>query len=123
MFESYKVVFAKNRVMMELIGTGLITKTAGDLMRDIAGNMTNKEYARSTLKLGVVKCKYTAVAAVFARLAVLYSKDPCNGLTDYEWKMACEHALVLAGAKGREAQAVMDELLQMNQRIDNQPLF
>ncbi len=123
MFDSYKVVFAKNRVMIELIGMGLLTKTAGNLMRDIAGNPANKDYARSALKLGVVKCKYTAAAAIFARLAVLYSKDPWNGLTDREWKIACVHALVLAGAKGNEAQVVMDELLQMNQRIESQPLL
>ena len=92
-------------------------------MRDIAGNAANKGYARSVLKLGFVKCKYTAAAAVFARLAVLYSKDPRNGLTDREWKIACKHALVVAGAKNGEAQVIMDELLQMNERIENQPLF
>lgn len=122
MFESYKVIFAKNRVMIELDSNGSITKTAGKLMRDIAGNSANKEYARTALKLGVVKCSYTAAAAVFARLAGLYSKDPCNSLTDYEWKIACEHALGLAGAKDSEAQVVMDELIKMSQRIENQPL-
>lgn len=118
MFDTYKVIFAKNRVVIELVGMGLITKAMGNLMQDIAGNDANKNYARSALKLGAAKCKFSAAAAVFARLAVLYSREPCNGLTDHEWKMACEHALVLAGAKGNEAQVAMAYLLEMNQRVD-----
>lgn len=66
MFNGYKAAFAKNRVIMELVHQGLIDKRQEPLMKDIAGNTANIQYAVSLLRQRVAKCKYSAAAGAFA---------------------------------------------------------
>ena len=123
MFEAFKVVQAKNRVIIDLVGNGFLDKRSGDLMREIAGNDANRQYATVALKQRLVKCKYTAAAAVFARLAVYYAKEPSGELTDGQWRLACARALGLAGASPEQTEVAMRELISMNERVENQPLL
>lgn len=88
MFEGIRATFAKNRVLMELAHEGLIDKRLEPLMRSIAGNDANLSYAVELLRQNAVKCKYTAAAAVFARLSVLYERNPINGISAYDWEWA-----------------------------------
>lgn len=123
MFNGFKFTFAKNRVIMEIVHYGLVYKHLEPLMRDIAGNAANRGYAVSLLGQGAAKCKYSAAAAVFARLSALYEENPCNGLTAYDWELACHRALVLAGSERTEAQPIVDDLIQMNRLVNSEPLF
>lgn len=123
MFEGFKVLLARNQVIIGLLRDSVLEKSKGDLMCEIAGNSANVQYGAGLLQKDLVKCKYTAAAAVFARLAVLYAKNPCNGLTDQDWKFACARALILAGATTEEAVIVMQEFLDMNERVEGEALF
>ena len=123
MFDGYKATFAKNRVIMELAHQGLIDKRQEPLMKDIAGNMANLQYAVSLLRQRIATCKYSAAAGVFARLSAMYEAKPCNGLTAYDWELACHRAIVLAGAARTEAQPVVDDLIQMNRQVNAEDLF
>ncbi|WP_223825123.1 hypothetical protein, partial [Pseudomonas profundi] len=77
-------------------------------------------YATYALKNRLVKCKYMAAAAIFARVAVYSAEDPSNGIS-YHWTTACERAIILSGANDEEASVVMQSLLEMNEQV--QPLF
>lgn len=120
MLDGFKFTFAKNRVITELVHQGLVYKQLESVMKDIAGNTANRGFARSLMSQGATKCKYSAAAAVFARLSALYEKNPCNGLTAYDWELACHRALVLAGADRTEAQPMVDGLIQMNRQVNSE---
>ena len=122
-FNSYKFVFAKNRVIMEIVHRGSVEKHLEKSMIDIAGNAVNRAYALSLLRLGGAKSKYSAVAAVFARLSALYEQSPRNGLTADDWRVACQHALVRAGADLTEADVMVDHLIDMNRQIHSADLL
>lgn len=123
MFEITRFTIAKNRVSIELAHEGLIGKEAGSMMSMIAGNRMNMEYAKALLKSGTAKCKYSAAAAVFARIAEAYERNPTNGLTAREWKLACQRAMVRAGANESEVETIVDELIAMNRKVASEPIF
>lgn len=63
------------------------------LLDQIAKNQVNTEYAVMSMRYKFVPDKYSAVAAVFARLAVLYHENPINGLNGDIFETLCELAL------------------------------
>jgi hypothetical protein len=119
MFSAFKYRTAKNFVLMKLSQDGHLAGQTTDLMREIAGNPANLQYGLSMLKSGIAKDKYSAAAAVFARLACLYESSPRNGLTDLEWRIALREAMRLAGASELEIPIVEESLIEMNKGTDN----
>ena len=121
MFEGSRVAYATNCVIGYLVQSGAVDETSGVLMRAISRNRANRHYATAALKLGLVKCKFTAAATTFARLAVYFVDEPIEGITDQHWKLACTQALNLAGASSAEAEISFRDLINMNERVASQP--
>jgi len=120
MFERSKVILAKNSILMELVAHRRLSKEASSLMGKIAGSPENIQYGVDILCNKIAKCKYSAAVGIFARIAVYYEQHPINGLTSYEWKEACLHGMVLAGANHEEAEDAVMGLLDMNREILSQ---
>ena len=123
MLIALRIDTATNRVIMKLSLSEIIDSERARMMRNIAGNAFNRQYAESLLNQKAANCKYSAVAAMFARLASLYETNPCNGLTKEEWTQACHHALELAGADSHQAAGATEELLEMNRGVNQKDLF
>jgi len=117
MFEVFKITQAKNSILMELVLHKKLTKEAGDLMREIAGNPENIQYGVTALSTKMANCKYSAAAAMFAKIAAYFELHPINVLTSNEWHAACFHGMVLAGASDEEAESTVMELIEMNRKI------
>jgi len=123
MLRKFRVVYAKNKSVVDLVDKGLLDKNVADLMREIAGSSYNIGYGTMALKHQFVKCNYTAAATIFARLAVYFTRNPENGLTDREWRLACNNSLIFAGASPDEVPVVMQGLIEMHEKIDAKPLL
>jgi len=92
-------------------------------MRDIAGNPVNYQYGKGILEKKIASCKFSAIAAVFARIAVYYDTNPTKELTSGEWKLAAGYAMRLAGAEPEEAEIAVDGLMNMNREVISQDIF
>ena len=121
MFETFKVTQAQNSIIMELVLYERFSKKVGILMRNIAGKPENIQYGVTALSTKMASCKYSAAAAMFARIAAHYERHPIDGLTSHEWQAACFHGMALAGANDDDdGESAAMELLEMHRNILSQ---
>ena len=117
MFYKLRIRFSKNLIIMHLKSIDFIDKDQEEWMRVISGNNFNISYAADLLKHKAAKCKYTAVAAMFARIAEAYDRKPKYGLTALEWKEASKEALTRSGCTFHETDKLYNQLFKMNRDI------
>lgn len=118
-FSNYKFVFAKNRVVHDLFALGRISKNEMKLMKCIAGNPANRSYGVTAIKLKFVTEKYTAVAAIFARIAAVAAIDqkliPAD--TAENCVLACMRALQLSGVNEKLIDVKMQQIIYEHGRV------
>lgn len=119
MFENSKVIWAINFVTTDLETKGIVSKEQRILMMRIAKNDANLDYGVNALRSKVARDKYSAAAAIFARLSVRYYEEPLgDGITWKDWEFACQNALLASGASPSEAEENSKILIEMNKRIE-----
>ena len=124
MFEGFKYRLGKNHVLFSLERDGKITKSQRKLMMDISYNVMNRTYGIGLLKSGAAMDKFSAAAAVFARLSVTAQNSPQGPEIDaVMWETAAYEAMIQAGAGHGEAAEIVQGLKQMNRETMDAPLF
>ena len=114
MFEGFKYRVAKNHVLLALEQKGLISSGEHEHMKTVSYNKNNKEYGIEALRSGACADKYSAAAAVFARLSIVADRaGSSTNLSSEQWDMACSEAMLNAGAEPYEVEDIVEGLKDM----------
>ena len=92
-------------------------------MRTIAENRMNRKYGAALIHFGGAKCRHSAAAAVFARLASTASRIPEPNTSADRWKAAARIAILNAGASEYESVMVVAEMVRLEDEAANRTDF
>lgn len=118
MLNGLKISFAINQVLADLVTQGLLSSQTADLANRIAGSKTNHAYGVEGLDRKAAKCRYSATAVMFARLAMTTARKPAGGIQSDQWKLACAQSFRRAGSDAADIDAAVEGLFEMLSRID-----
>lgn len=112
MFSGFKFNAAIASVLSRARANGLVSGPEVSAISDIAMKGANHQYGKAMLAQRAAASPTAAVAAVFARLAVVAEHSP-GTVSARAWEVCAETALEESGATPLEAQKVVAELKKM----------
>lgn len=107
----FKYIFAKNRVLLNLMNSGIITRQEFKYMKAVTMTDMNVMYGAGALKAGIAPNRFVAATMVFMRIFVISEKNPHldETIPPHIWSAAMHEAWNLSGIDSQDMWDAMYE--------------